>query len=336
MSVIDAISAHRFVSTLEIGGSSMFRKIKLAFYLLLVLLMLPFVALAALVMRRVRRRQVIANAVRVSRSGLETATLTFEKPDQDQSVKLHGMIHIGQPVFYRIIGEEINADQAAGHAILYERVRPPTDEEVNRLTRDERAVYESLKGIGLYQKEMADTLGLVHQMDALAPKDTWTNTDLTQLELIRLLVGSRLTSFIASLYGRFGDTTVRQTFFGTLFDMAIHSHVLISILAMLIMLPKYRRFKRHILDDRNTVAHRGIVTALNTHNHVNSIWGAAHLPGIAFSLKNDGFALTKVEWRTAFVFRQQSFGEVARALGRRISRLVKDWIGVSDDESKNS
>ncbi len=313
----------------------MLKKLKVALVLVAGLVLLPFAAVIAFVVSRLRGRQLVRSAIRTSIDGFQTATLTFEKPDQNQTVKLHGMIHVGQRGYYDEIGAEIAIDEEAGNRILYERVSPPTDEELEALSRDERTVYEALKGIGNQQKEMARLFGLKHQMVVMEPKDTWHNTDLTQLELIRLMVQGKLAAFVSKMFARMSDAATRRTIGGMLFDYAIHSHFLIAIPAMLLMLPKYRKFKYYILDYRNDVAFDGIKEALREHNHVNSIWGAAHLPGMATMLQNEGFALTNTEWHTAFTFRQQSFIELAKALYQRAVDYFREQFKEMD-ENDNS
>jgi len=310
----------------------MMRKIKFAFYVWAAMVSLPFVLLAAWIYRKTRKNHLVRKAVRTTREGLQTATLTFEKPDQNQVVKLYGMIHVGQLGYYEEIDHALVADMQDGHTILYEKVTPPTDEELKKFTKEERQLHEAMKGLGAHQTEMAKTLGLVHQMDAIELREEWVHSDLTQIEFIRLLIAAKLTRFVLRMFGMANRAGRRFDIIGRLFEWALQSHVAVALVAMLLMLPKYRKFKSIILDKRNEVAHEGIMKALQTSNRASATWGAAHLPGMSDMLADQGFALTDTEWRTAFTFEKQSFIDTAKAIGKIIWEGIKDWLEVGDDD----
>ncbi len=312
----------------------MIRKIKFLFCLCAAVITMPFVLLAAYIHRKTRKNHLVRRAVCTSRDGLQTATLTFEKPDQNQMVKLYGMIHVGQPDYYDEISHALTADMQDGHIILYEKVTPPTDEELKQYSKEERQLYEAMKGLGAHQKQMAETLGLVHQMDQIKLREEWVHSDLTQIEFIRLLIAAKLTNFVIRMFGQVNRAARRFDIIGKLFETALRTHVLVALFAMLLMLPKYRKFKSVILDKRNEVGHEGIMKALQTSKRVSATWGAAHLPGMSDMLADEGFALTDTKWRTAFAFRKQSFVDLAKALSKGLWEGFKEWLEVGDDDPK--
>ena len=296
----------------------MLRKLKLAFWVVIGLVVLPPLLIAGYLLRRARRDQIIRRAVRLSPDGLQTATLTFEKPDQNQRIRLFGMIHVGQEEYYREILGQLEGDEQAGAQVVYERLKPLSEEEGKDLPPTDRQVLKAVLNMQMQTASFVELLGLRHQMDVLAPQDSWCNTDASLADFLTFIRERRLQNFVLKRFGELeGMARVRDDVLSTLFYFFVaRSQVLVILFGLLFVWPKMRQLKEFILSHRNQVGVDGIMTALQTHNQVDSTWGAAHLPGMAELLAAQGFALTDIEWRTAFTFRKDSFLQVAQSLGR--------------------
>jgi len=316
----------------------MFRKLKIAFYVVIGLIALPFVLVAAFIFKRTRKNQIVGSAVCVSRDGFQTATLTFEKPDLNQEVKLFGLVHVGQHDYYREILEQLTADEQAGAKILYERVGKPTDEQVEQLSKPERQVLAAMKNMGQGMVHAADVLGLQYQMDGLEPQKSWINTDVNTLDFLQFIMDNRLAQFVIKRFGELeGLARVQDRLLTTLFNFFIaRSQILMVLFMALFVLPKFRKLKFFMLDHRNQVAVDGITEALRENNQVDATWGAAHLPGMATLLADQGFALTNTEWRTAFKFEQQSFLDVAKALYEHTKESLRKEFSLASDETEEA
>ncbi|OUU24340.1 MAG: hypothetical protein CBC13_03715 [Planctomycetia bacterium TMED53] len=99
---------------------------------------------------------------------LQTSVTTYRNPETDQLVSLVGVVHIGDPGYFRRIQQELDAHDL----VLYELVGGPApgspEDEGDRPGWDEEDEDEPMLGfIGLLQSGMTDMLELSHQMNGI-------------------------------------------------------------------------------------------------------------------------------------------------------------------------
>lgn len=98
---------------------------------------------------------------------LQTSVTTYRNPQTDQLVSLVGVVHIGDPGYFRRIQQELDAHDL----VLYELVggpAPGSPEDDGEVSTDEEDTTDPMLGmIGMMQSGMTEMLGLSHQMNGI-------------------------------------------------------------------------------------------------------------------------------------------------------------------------
>ena len=101
------------------------------------------------------------------RAQLRTSVTTYRNPDTDQLLSLVGVIHIGDPGYFRRIQQELDAHDL----VLYELVGGPApgspEDKGDDPDLEEDEAPSGLGFIGAMQKGMTDMLALSHQMNCI-------------------------------------------------------------------------------------------------------------------------------------------------------------------------
>jgi hypothetical protein len=276
----------------------------------------------------VRRGNIIRNALRSRWKGLQTAIVTYYRPDDDRRVVLVGAMHVADRSYFEALKEFVDLEKRVnGSVVLYEMTRespdPPAKDDYSAPAILERG-FGRLRKVYRY---MAASTGRAFQYDVLTPQEDWINTDLTRREvaerssetwLIRFLARTGLLWAAAKLIGFVGgvpEPPDRPNFPVSLqTDNAMRGiHLSILLNALLLLLPKKATPAHIILNDRNEVAVEGILRAARNSSFIVSIWGAAHLPGIGRLLEAQGFTRSdEVKWYTCAHFRRYGILSIVR------------------------
>jgi len=272
---------------------------------------------------------VIGNALRIRRNGIQTAVVTYTRPDDGKCVTLVGTMHVADQEYFEELYDLVDTEESElDAAILYERVRKDKealrDDDVSPSATLERA-FGSLHSLYRY---MAAATGRAMQMDVLCPQDTWTNTDMTGREVakrsaetwvVQYLIMTGVLERIVKTGGlkRGIPQPPPQPYFLASYQAEVSMramHLTVPLQALLLLLPKQATPVHIILTERNEIAVEGILEALAYTNNVVSIWGAAHLPGIGKLLKRRGFALSRkhVKWFTCCRFRRYGLLDIVK------------------------
>ena len=98
---------------------------------------------------------------------LQTSVTTYRNPQTDQLVSLVGVVHIGDPGYFRRIQQELDSYDL----VLYELVggpAPGSPEDDGSLPAKEEGGTDPMLGmIGMMQSGMTEMLGLSHQMNGI-------------------------------------------------------------------------------------------------------------------------------------------------------------------------
>ena len=276
-----------------------------------------------------RRGVIIRNAIRTRRAGMQTAVVTYTRPDDWKRVVLVGTMHVADREYFEELNDLIDAEERdVDSTILYERVRK-NEEPLPDGDRSPAALLERAFGglHGLY-RYMAAATGRAMQMDVLCPRDSWINTDLTGREVARRSAETWVVQYL-SMTGVLDRVAKiarpkggipkppQQPYFVASYQSEVSMramHLSVPLQALLLLLPKQATPIHTILTERNEVAAEGIMKALTDSDNVVSIWGAAHLPGIGKLLKRHGFVLSRkhVKWFTCCRFRRYGLWDIVK------------------------
>lgn len=273
-----------------------------------------------------RRGTIMRNALRSTRKGLQTAVVTYNHPEDYTRVVLVGAMHVAdRPYFEELktfVDEEHDVNKSV---ILYEAVRksPNPPEDDNSATAILQRAFGNLRKAYTY---MAACTGKAFQPDVLTEEDHWINTDMTQREVAERSAKSWLIRF---LY-RTGLLWLAMKFFRLVdipeppdkpdFSMSMQidngmrsQHLSVVMGAPLSLIPKEATPIKTILYDRNELAVEMILGQTVHHDHIVSIWGAAHLPGMGKLLEENGYVRSKdVKWFTCSRFRRYGIFSIIR------------------------
>jgi hypothetical protein len=141
---------------------------------------------------------------------------------------------------------------------------------------------------------------LTHQRDGLPPPDDWVNTDVAELDLVRML-GPR--TIVARPLGDLDrlDSLADHRVLRWLVRWLLRHLGHVSWLAHRLGGSSWDT--RMVLDWRNTVAATAALD-VPAGTPVIATWGSAHLPGIGTLLARNDFTLEQVHWFTAIAPRR--------------------------------
>jgi hypothetical protein len=246
-------------------------------------------------------------------AGLQTPVLHYQHPVTRHRIVLVCTVHIGEPAYFAELFALIRDERRHRALVHYEALRKPSPEEMATATAEELAALRALamvtsrRQVGIF----ARCLGLVHQSarGALRPRPQWINTDVTRLELVRLL-GAGVDPTGMGGFDELPDILNELP--------ARYSAVVVALLRWLIILgPRVSRFAQlpgahrssrrwlredALVDVRNDVAVRAALAAPRSRPLV-MIWGLGHGPGIGRALISQGYLLTSTTWHTAVRWR---------------------------------
>lgn len=294
-----------------------------------------FLAAASWIVSLFKRGHIIRNAVGVDRRGIRTAVVTYVRPEDEKRVTLVGVMHVADREYFAELRERIDAEEADGTIVLYERTRdsetalPDSDRSPAALL--ERRLDQMKDGY----RNIAKLADRAYQMDDLEPKESWINTDMTRREVARFLARSWVIRLVVRLQDLIGGKvreamTMKDRMLGRteqaqeepdgphfpvmfITDMQMRNMPLSFLLYAPFRFMSWRpHVAKVILIQRNMVGYHGIVDELRYSDDVLSIWGAAHLPGIGKLLEQTGFVRTTIEWHTCSRFRRYGIIDVVR------------------------
>ncbi len=241
--------------------------------------------------------------VRTHNNQLQAATWTYIHRATGCRLQLIGMSHIGDAAFYHEVLRRINDHLARGGVVHYERVIPISDEQLAGLSADERSKIERGRNRKLRTK-LAHVLGLIDQSELVKPEPSWVNTDMNELELIRLLgtgkvgPGSWLNRLLENSLGRKAVKVIGRKLLRYSAPIYNLQQSLVSIL------PKAEKTMEVLVYDRNDIGLAAAQSHLSSDDPADLLvyWGAGHLPDLNRSFKRLGFERVGEEWLTVINF----------------------------------
>ncbi len=231
----------------------------------------------------------------------QTPLCEFDHPATGSSIGFAGMVHIGDPQYFDVVEDYVTRREVAGSLVHYERMMPPTAEELVESGLDPALVERFGTGVEGTFNFLGKRLGLRFQLDSMQYGEAWENHDIPRLELMRLLGAKGVERFtekgekLVDLEDKIGSDLTLKIMSGTLRHIS-----LVSMLSKLS--PKNRREDRIVTDRRNEVALLAIDEALRREpeRDITLLWGAMHLPGIGKGLRQRGYKLNSTQWLNAF------------------------------------
>lgn len=223
----------------------------------------------------------------------------YRHPQTHQEVILVGMIHAASAEYYRFLQFLIDSYEQEGFKILYERVKPMTDNERAQLTTPQQQMFRQFVLFRDIIAELVGHVGLSHQLEAMDYRDTWVNTDISSYDLAQKLSGDQMLDLpdgaelqdITDMVPQIVSSLKRPL------SLIVAYPLLASPLVALSWLFSRRSkgVKRVILDYRNHYAYKESKPFM-AKGSVVMMWGAAHLPGLDSLLQADGYQHTSTVW----------------------------------------
>ncbi|HSX01440.1 MAG TPA: hypothetical protein VLF67_04325 [Candidatus Saccharimonas sp.] len=252
---------------------------------------------------------------RIHRGQIQTPVWTYRHRDSGRTVTLVGMMHVGEPAYYAAVQSLVASLVEAGAVVQFEGVRTASAEEMATATPRELAAIASINQLLQVITRMGEGLGWTSQKTGLKYDPAWTNVDLNDLELVRLLNLADLDRAVADAAEQMTeleqtDPVMMAASMAMIFR-AMHSR---SGRVMVDVLSAFNRAQRRrhqpadaepapdldqlhevVVGQRDPVAVEGIWRAA-AHQDVALIWGAAHLPGMGALIEEHGYQRISASW----------------------------------------
>lgn len=220
-------------------------------------------------------KQSIYPPLQLRPSGVALPEITLTKGTRQ--VRLIGVMHLADRAVWNALNVLIGRATQDSAEIHFEAIRP-----VRKLNQDEIQARQRHRALHRY---LGLALGMQYQTDAISLQKDWVHADLTDIELSTIAdvrIGE-LPDGVGLILARVG----RLPFMRSQRSKRI---ALLAVLAVAQRIPHFSGNADSIVAARNRVAVRTALTS--TSSHIISIWGAAHLPGMARLLTEAGWSVT--------------------------------------------
>ncbi|OHU47345.1 hypothetical protein BKG82_27220 [Mycobacteroides chelonae] len=231
----------------------------------------------------VRLGLVPLSRIRRGAAALPAVTLT----KADKQIQLIGVMHIADHRAWQLLNARLRSERAAGASIQFELLARSTTQPDPQMLR-ENVKYRALV------RYLAIALGMQMQHQGLAMHSSWVHADLRLDEFVAATGGSLDRNL--SLPDGVSDALVAAGRCVLLRSRRTRRTLMLAILGAAALVPQLGRFADIVLPARNRIAARS--AELSTTTRTVSIWGAAHLPGIARLLTRAGWTVSGVSWWT--------------------------------------
>lgn len=241
-------------------------------------------------------RHIPLSFLRFRNGSIQTPVVHFKHKETGRELLFVGTMHVGEKEYYGEVLRIIN--ERPSYKVLYETVRPMSEEDKDSLNEKERNVLRLIGSFKKFQKELCRCLSIVDQSSMIPTKDSWVNSDISMRELIYLLAKhdvklgvdeSKIDWFFEN------GNQARWVLAGALRNI-VPLGIIVGLASLII--PSFRIENEIILNFRNDIAIEHIRRIAN--DDIVLTWGAAHLPGIANGLKTLGYREVKKEWLSAY------------------------------------
>jgi hypothetical protein len=256
------------------------------------------------------------SAIQKVGSIVKTPVTILRNESAGKEVILIGTIHMAEANYFSGISHYLDSLDQQGVPVLYEMVKPISEEEESKLTELQSNLYQQMKSSAEVMKKIAPRLlGLQYQLEGVPLKENWINTDMSLLELLGEMECQGVKSLPFNSKTVIKATPEDEAIIRYLINFVIGKMHLLEPLEMVFDYLRTAPMKKYyhiILHGRNEVALQGIRTQLQKHDRVVSMWGAAHIPGILEQLQSEGFVLTSKTWARAYQVKNLSLRKILK------------------------
>jgi hypothetical protein len=273
--------------------------------LILLLSLIPILKLNAL-MFGASEKEIVRKVGRK----VKTPITFFTHKETNKQVVVFSMVHLGNKVYYKIVQELIDA--------LHERGFPVIDEGISLLTPAEKALLSPAEQRFVRYQESdflhtwnwAQLVSIALQGDRMRTRSTWTHADISFYEMARLSCGEGFPVFHpdAILHRAFrcnGRAKLLLKYIANKYFYELMIFELFNYLACLFH-RGVNRMEYVRLDYREKIVYQSAMVQLQKNEAVVIPWGAAHLPGLAAALKQDGYEISHQSWLNAYKIKPHS------------------------------
>jgi hypothetical protein len=226
---------------------------------------------------------------------LQTAVTRLSQTRNPRTVTLVACIHIGLPSYY----DELNAIIAAHRgAVLYEGIGSLSQEEIEQLTPEERAIFERLVPLHELYKKLAAPLGLVFQGDALHyDREHWINADIPLRQLLAYWKDAKAPPLpLEKLTDQLLENEASRRF---AIQLLLQEPLILATFNLLrTWVPPLRRMSQVLIEERNRAAIEAF-DRVPPDQDALIIYGAGHMSGLLEALRDRWYWRTGESWHTA-------------------------------------
>ncbi len=236
----------------------------------------------ALADMRFGRKQRIYPPLQVRRHGVALPEITLCK--DARQIRLIGVMHLADKAVWEDLNALLRREVACGANIQFEAIRP-----VRRLNLEEIQASRRHRAVNRY---LGLALGMQHQAEAVVVENDWVHADLTDIELgtITDVPLGKLPAGAGLAAAEIGRIPVVQS-------QRARRVLMLAIIATAHLIPHISNTADAILAARNRIAVRTALESVSP--RIVSIWGAAHLPGMARLLIQAGWSVSDTgRWAT--------------------------------------
>ncbi|MEI8223956.1 MAG: TraB/GumN family protein [bacterium] len=227
-----------------------------------------------------------------------TPVVHLVHPKTKRRIILMGMMHVGDPEYFQELQHVLNTLKE--YRVLYEGIGTINAEQKLLFSEKEQEIFNAMEKSMSDRNIMSAFLRLQGQRDGLNYEASWIRTDMSQFDLIRAMAAKGLGWTKAPKFPGVNEKIESLIVTWLLNALLIRMQVLFLFLKLFHFGKEEKAALQDIIiTERNKIAVDGILEHVQ-HDHVVSIWGAAHLPGMISLLNKQGYREQERTWFKAY------------------------------------
>lgn len=244
--------------------------------------------------------------LRLKNNQLKLPVISYINPITNKKVILMGVMHIAEAEYYEQLKDIIKLYESNNYKILYEMVQDIPYNKKIKLEEIEQKLLNNLDSLSESYDKISKLMDLKLQKDWIEYKDDWINSDITNLELVRLFIKHNIKSPFKKI-----DTKLFEDLEKNKEMVCYIVNYMLKFFPIITKIFGKSKSNKIIIDYRNKIAFNAI---MNTNGNVLSIYGTGHLVGIEKMLLNNGFKKVEENWLTAYSVRNYKLTNILKEL----------------------
>ncbi|MDX1957004.1 MAG: hypothetical protein SFU98_00430 [Leptospiraceae bacterium] len=248
--------------------------------------------------------------LRLTNEALQTPVYYLTNKEKTINLKLIGIIHIADPIYYKAIqkiSKEVDILYFEGVKMHNKQSSIFYPKEFSYLAQSNQIneqIKQELKLFNNTQSIVGRLFNLANQEEHLIPDKHWVNADIS-LEELMLIMSTKTINYSEIESSLSLELKSSPEFMNEKNNKRKFARSILKSTEELCYNEKLKPLREALIEERNRIAISLVKEKMNTTEilDLGILYGSAHLPHFLSSLKKDNFSIYYVEWLDAWSFK---------------------------------